>query len=827
MLSLLTTATGATESPASMLGRPIEEWDPHDLEVHPASAVPEPDPERSGLIGMNRPDRVPSLPSYVRRPHDEELAAVIAATANGYSRMVVLVGSSSTGKTRACWEAVQPLVVEGWRLWHPFDPTRAEAVLADLERVAPRTVVWLNEAQHYLGASQGVGERIAAALRTLLLDSSRQPVLILSTLWPEYATVYTTLPQQGQEDPHAQVRELLAGRRITLPDAFDANATEATKRLAAAGDRQLANALAHARDGRLTQYLAGAPELLHRYETAAPPVRALLQAAMDARRLGVGLHLPLIFLEQAAADYLTEDEYSTLSDNWLEQALADASTPVHGNLAPLRRVRRRPAHSAGTAAPGHPIYRLTDYLEQNARQQRRLLCPPESFWQAAYDHLTHFEDLAKLAEAAMDRYRMCWAHHLWGKAVRKGAPMRAGRWRENRLLAQLVELRETVGDHEGAEQLVRQFANAGDPAALQQLARMHETAGDHERAEQIACQAADGGDLSALHELIWIRETTGNNEGAERLLQKVAKDGSSHALRSHFQMRQPADDYEGTEQLVYQIAETSDSTDAQQFARMQNTTENCAGVENLLLRDAGTRYALTHVELALFREKAGDHEGAEQIARQAADAGNVDVLIRLAWRRVENGDREKAECLLQQAVTAGSTYALRPLAQLREAAGDRAGAENLLRSAIDTGSTYTLAHLAELRERAGDHEGAERVTREEVSAGSTYALRQLSQMREAAGDHIAAERLARQAAYAGGTIALTKLAELRERAGDQKGANRLALQAADAGNSSALRLLAEIRREAGVSKHGLWLYGLEPDGRPSAPWDVSPSVDSP
>ena len=39
----------------------------------------------------------------------------------------------------------------GWRLWHPFDPTRAEAAQEDLHRVEPHTVVWLNEAQHYLG----------------------------------------------------------------------------------------------------------------------------------------------------------------------------------------------------------------------------------------------------------------------------------------------------------------------------------------------------------------------------------------------------------------------------------------------------------------------------------------------------------------------------------------------------------------------------------------------------------------------------------------------------------------------------------------------------
>ncbi|MFI6037976.1 hypothetical protein ACIBBD_28185 [Streptomyces sp. NPDC051315] len=105
------------------------------------------------------------LPGYVRREHDRVLAEAVRDAAAGRSRIVVLVGGSSTGKTRACWEAEQPLANQGWRLWHPFDPARAEAAPEDLHRVQPRTAVRLNEAQHYLG-SPHVGERVAAAVHT-------------------------------------------------------------------------------------------------------------------------------------------------------------------------------------------------------------------------------------------------------------------------------------------------------------------------------------------------------------------------------------------------------------------------------------------------------------------------------------------------------------------------------------------------------------------------------------------------------------------------------------------------------------------------------------
>ncbi|MET7356208.1 hypothetical protein [Streptomyces mirabilis] len=310
LLGLLAAATGPAAMPirgpssldaGSVQGKPIADWDPHDLEVHPAVDLPPRPGHGSGSDDGSGHGWRAVLPRYVRRSHDEELADIVNAAARGQSRMAVLVGSSSTGKTRACWEAVQPLASSGWRLWHPFDPTRAEAALADLERVGPCTVVWLNEAQHYFGANSGLGERIAAALHALLIDPVREPVLVLGTLWREYATEYTALPDPRTEDPYPQVRELLAGRLITLPDNFDMAATAGAKAFAAAGDRQLAHALKHMGEGRLAQFLAGAPELLGRYETASPSARALLHVAMDARRLGVGLHLPLGFLEHAAS----------------------------------------------------------------------------------------------------------------------------------------------------------------------------------------------------------------------------------------------------------------------------------------------------------------------------------------------------------------------------------------------------------------------------------------------------------------------------------------------------------------------------------------------
>ncbi|MER7826288.1 hypothetical protein ABTX85_27445 [Streptomyces sp. NPDC096097] len=229
--------SGAATADEAGPGRPIDCWEPYELEVHPAGPR---EAAGSDLAGVR------AMPGYVSRSHDRVLAAAVQDVAAGHSRMVVLVGTSSTGKTRAGWEAVQPLVGKGWRLWHPFDPTRAEAALAELGRVGPRTVVWLNEAQHYLG-DRAAGERIAAAVHRLLVDETRGPVLVLGTLRPEYAHRYTALPRPGAEDPHSRVRALLAGRTQAVPDAFDTTALATAAALAEQGDRLLADALTRAR----------------------------------------------------------------------------------------------------------------------------------------------------------------------------------------------------------------------------------------------------------------------------------------------------------------------------------------------------------------------------------------------------------------------------------------------------------------------------------------------------------------------------------------------------------------------------------------------------
>jgi hypothetical protein len=366
------------------------------LEVHPALDV---DGARQ---------RLGALPAYIPRAHDAQLEAVVAAAAAGRSGIAVLVGGSSTGKTRALWEAARQLP-GSWRLWHPLSPTRPDAVLAELADIAPRTVVWLNEAQYYLDA--GLGEHVAAGLREVLHDPTRGPVLVLATLWPEH---WNRLTLRAGHSPHA--RELLDGHKIDVPNAFTP-ADLAVLAGTASVDPRLAEAAEHAQDHQVTQYLAGVPVLLDRYQAAQGATRALIHAAMDSRRWRTRPRVPLDWLAAAAPGYLTAAEWNTTGDDWLSTALdyvTEECNGIPGILTPVKttapRNQRPPASDGGPdPAVGQPAqgeqgpqYRLADYLDQYGRAGRADQIPPIDFWTAAARH-AHPANLTALGEAAWDR----------------------------------------------------------------------------------------------------------------------------------------------------------------------------------------------------------------------------------------------------------------------------------------------------------------------------------------------------------------------------------------------------------------------------------------
>ncbi|MET9523059.1 hypothetical protein [Streptomyces coeruleorubidus] len=758
---------------AQPLGIPVPDVDPFALEVHRAISVPG---ERS----------LPRLPAYVRRDHDTELAALVDRAIEGESLLVTLVGESSTGKTRACWEALRRLP-RGWRVWHPFDPSRPDAALVHLGEVGPQTVIWLNEAQHYLLAPDTkTAEGIAAGLRSALTDRRRGPILVLATVWPRFWEPLTSPSATGADDDRfEQQRKLLTdlGRCIAVPKTFSESDLRQARRKAH-DDPRLASALAGAADGEITQFLAGVPELMRRYLCAPPAEQALVHAAMDYRRLGHGPVLPHDLLAEAAEGYLKDQELALRASGWLDKALAYCAMPCHGVPGPLTPVASRSDVLAGGA------YRLADYLEQHGRLERRLVCPPASFWNAAARHSLGTDDTVELARAAQRRGRLRVAAALYERALRAG---------NTAVRPELAGLAEGVGDTTTAKQFY-EAAWRDDHLARWELVRLRETKGEPGRAEELAHEAANQGDSTSLTRLARLRQEAGDEEGAQRLTRNAAARGKIRTFAGLARSREEVGDRARAESLAFLALDQTGSTYAlSELAGMREKAGDGAAAERLVLAAAERGKVRPAIRLAGMRWQARDRQGAARALDLAAGSGSIFALTELARLKQKWGDHDGAEQFLRTAVSRGSMFALTELGRLRDKAGDRQAALRLYRSAAERGSTDALAHLALLKEEEGASEEAERMACAAADGGSTFALLELSWLREQTSDRQGAERLAHTAYRAGNSGALVLLARSREKAGDKYGAESLVLQAARSGDSRVLNEFVLRREKTGDS----------------------------
>ena len=496
----------ADKAPA--LGQIINErLDPFDFEVHRA-------------ISDESTERTPELPRYIEREHDRHLRMIVER-AQTESTLAILVGGSSTGKTRSCWEAVQCLA--GWSLWHPINPSRPEALLNALDnhQIVPKTVLWLNEMQHYLKDTES-GEAVAAGLRELLRDPAHAPVLVLGTLWPEYWNVLTRRPSIAEVDSNAQCRELLSGRKIKVPDSFEeidvAELPDVVK-----SDERIMQALSRP-DRRVTQFLAGAFELLSKYETASATARALIDVAIDASRFGLGNTVPETVLRDVAPGYLTDYEWEVLADDddWLANALTYVRRPCLGISGPLARVRSRSSNPASE----EPLYHLADFLEDYGRRFRQFHMPPETFWNAITDYADSPETLIDLAYELQYRGRYRNAARVYLMAADAG---------EINGLLYLADNRRRAGDYPAAEEVLKIAADRGSLVAYINLAELRAELGDTEGAKLIFKDALvhrniESEDRSvAWHCLVDLCEEAGDIRTARRWLKEAAAEGDDSA----------------------------------------------------------------------------------------------------------------------------------------------------------------------------------------------------------------------------------------------------------------------------------------------------------
>jgi hypothetical protein len=784
-------------------GRPIDQiTDPFALEVHQAITV--------SSTTITRP--LPALPAYVARDHDRSLAAMATRAAGGQSTAAVLVGGSSTGKTRACWEAVQRLPA-GWRLWHPIDPSRPAAAADAIPAVGPRTVVWLNEAQHYLFTpASRLGERIAAGLRELLRDPDRGPVLVLGTIWPEYWAILSTPPSPGQpDDPHSQARALLTGNDITVPDAFTGASWQSLE-AAASRDPRLAEAVAHTRDGRITQFLAGVPALLERYRNATPVARALIEAAMDARRLGHGLYLRLDLLEAATPGYLTDQEWDGLADDWLESALAYCAAPCRGAPGPLTPIRPRP----GQPAPAPERVRLADYLEQTGRTTRRTALAAATLWDSFVQYADP-QDVPRIAQEAELRSLRGHALQLHARAADHG---------ETNALRPAAELLGWAGRVDDAVAVYQRAAQTGAAAALGEAARLLERAGRLEEAIVQYQHAAATGDRVANWRAAELLAGLGRLDDAIAWMQgRRGGDGDHGSRRQTAELLWQAGRTDAAIRLYQQAARAGDPYAAGRVAQLlQEAGQADAAIAWLHRRAITARDQPARRQAAQLLKHAHHHRKTSDRHHRASEPSAPDTLGQAAELLVQAGRTELAVGLYQRAAEAGDRSALWRAAELLERSGQIEDAIALYQDQAEPGDRYAVGRAAALLAQTGRLDAAIDWLRSRgPDLDGHDVLRQAVQLLQEAGRLEDALDLCRHAADTGDRGALQLGIRFLSEAGRRDDAIAwLHAHAAEVGDPIALGWAAELLQAAGRLDEAIDCYQHAAEGGDrSALWTLT------
>ncbi|MDZ5446907.1 hypothetical protein U2F26_29970 [Micromonospora sp. 4G57] len=783
---------------------------------------------RPRLLGVHASIQVDAaatdLPVYVPRDVDADLRTAISAAQQG--GFVLLVGDSSVGKTRSLFEAVKAELPEWWLV----QPGDAAAVAEFAGDPAPRTVVWLDELQRYLDATPSLPAKTVRSL----IDAR---TTVVATVWKHEYTTRTAPRVPDQPDPYASDRELLRlAHVIDVPDEF--SQAERDRAVTLAADRRIRVAL-DTPDAGFTQVLAAGPELVRRWENASDPYgKAIITAAVDARRVGATAPPTRDLLADAAPGYLTDRQQATAPADWLDQALEYATTPLHGAASALDPVPAGMGRIAG--------YTVADYLYQHALRRRRTTPVPDATWQAIIDH-HHPDDTRRLADSADRRMHFASAVVLYRQAVNAGDRDAAHRLVE--LLADQGQIDEAVtmlrvgaadgdGDGDGTRWLISLLAGQQtDQRRIDEL-RARADAGNGYAAIRLVDLLTHGGlmDEGRIDELR-ARAAAGNGYAAGHLAGLLARQGRIDELRTRAAAgdRYAAHwlacllpDQGRVDEAVNVLRAQADTGDGDASRRLVELLVDQGRLDELRTRaDAGDRDAVVPlVELLVdqgqideavavlrARADAGDRNAARRLAGMLEDQGQIDEAVTVLRARVDAGDRNAAHWLagllanhgrLEEAVAvlrpwadAGDWYFVERLAGVLADQGQIDEAVTMLCTRADAGDWYVARRLVELLADYGRVDEAVAVLHARADAGDWYAVERLAGLLADHGWVEEAVAVLRAQAHARDGYAVERLAGVLADYGRVDEAVTMLRARADAGSRSAVSHLADL-----LANHG-------------------------
>ncbi|MFB8105877.1 hypothetical protein ACFC3O_24085 [Streptomyces sp. NPDC056007] len=217
---------------------------------------------------------------------------------------MLVVGDSTAGKTRACFEALRTQLPD-YRVAAPTTGPDLVSVVDVIDRTATRCAVWLDDLESYLGA-EGLEPGLLAEFGRLRLP-------VLATMRHQQFEIFTN-PGDTEGAGTEHTRSALTGakilRQLDVVEIGRLWSTGELHRASEADDDRIADALTHHGPYGLAEYLAAGPALLQEWHRAARPgghprAAALIAAAVDLARTGLAPPYTLSLLTEAHAPYLT------------------------------------------------------------------------------------------------------------------------------------------------------------------------------------------------------------------------------------------------------------------------------------------------------------------------------------------------------------------------------------------------------------------------------------------------------------------------------------------------------------------------------------------
>ncbi|WP_067658489.1 tetratricopeptide repeat protein [Nocardia harenae] len=704
------------------------------------------------------------------------------------SRMVIVVGPSKVGKTRTLFEAVHAFDPAARVAWPVHDGIAELAAHPRLASSTDTVVVWLDDLHEYLTGSNSITPAVLARL-----TARPGRTLVVATLRSEMRAQL-----RGDGELRRETRMLLEQAiLIDLASTSDDPGETAAASRAYRGQEFNGHGLA--------EVLAGAPELLARYDDAraADPIGyTVIAVSVDWARIG-------------RKDPIPEGALTDLTIETLRHSRPELD-PTESGVRAAITAARTPPRGGGRAAALHTLhldagvrgYRPFDYLvaADDGQADRTPRPVPEAFWHRATRDADP-EILTDVGFTAHGRGNIAAASTIWHRAAEVGHPM---------AMFDLGVLYGEERDEAAAEVWFRRAAEAGHLAAMSNLGMLLRRRGEANEAEEWYRRAAAAGFVDAEVNLGVLFEERGDLVEAETWWRSAAEAGNLGAMVNLGLLLRRRGEPAEAEQWYRRAADGGVLSAMMDLGVLLEDRGDRAAAEVWCRRAAEAGYPGAMYNLGMLLRRRGEAGAAERWYRRAAEAGVLDAMVNLGALLDSRGEPVAAEGWYRRAAEAGQTTAMMNLGALLDSRG-APGAEAWYRKAAAAEHVGAMVNLGAMLELRGEWEEAAVWYRKAADAGQPDAMANLGGLLFKRKDRAGAETWCRRAANLGQVPAMYNLGFLLAERGDRAKAEAWWRRAADGGHSGAMMNLGATHYERGdVAQAVQWWTMAARAGQPRA-----------